>query len=44
MHILIDREDNSYNVELQIKNNKLYAVWDKQKSEIYLDKCKIKDI
>ncbi len=40
-HTLIDEEGNSWNIELKIENNKLYAIWDKQKSEIDLNSCDI---
>ena len=36
MHVLIDEEGNSYNVELKIKQNKLYAIWEGCESEVSL--------
>jgi len=37
-HILIDKEGNSWNVSLKIKNNKLLATWDKDlEAEVDID-------
>lgn len=41
MATLIDMDGNSYNVELEIKNNILYAIWDSVPQEIDLDTCDI---
>ena len=34
MNTLIDSEGNSYNVELIIEDNKLFAVWEGEKEEV----------
>ena len=41
MHVLIDSEGHSYNVELKIKNNKLIVIWNREEIELDLKKCYI---
>jgi len=41
MHLVIDEEGNRWNVKFEIKNNKLYAIWDDVPEEINLIKDNI---
>jgi hypothetical protein len=40
-HVLIDVDENSYNVILKVGEGKLWAVWDKEPVEVNLEEVDI---